>query len=151
MKPFMLLCAILPFIPGCGTEFEYHTWTDSRLKPAIADWVLECRKHMKQADCNTYGIESITAIKQFKDPDTLGQCQIGYRGFNKVRQIQVRDDIDLNTYYGKALILHEMLHCRFDFETHTDSGIMSPRMYMTEEYMRDNWEELVEEAYNLVK
>lgn len=155
MKRFLVALAVF-CIPGCGTMTDpnrlYVTRIDPALKPVVAQWETDCKQHLEQSRCNTYGIESITRVKEISgDKDILGQCSIYYRGFEEVRYIVLRDDIPLNGYYMRAVFLHEMLHCRLGFETHSQEGLMAAELIYSEKTLAAKWAELLEEAYELVK
>ena len=152
MKMITLIAVFAWIIVSCGDAYNpYVTYIDAKLKPELTIWQEDCKLFMEHAKCNTYGIESITISDKLGSEDTIGQCEIRYKGLNKIKRIYIREDVPLNTYYSRALILHEMLHCRFDFMHHTDNGLMAPSMYMPSGYMADNWPELLEETYALVK
>lgn len=147
------LFAIIVWLIGCGTDRPdpYTTRIDAKLKPEIEKWQEDCLLHLTKADCNTYGIESISIRSKLNGKNVIGQCEYRYEGMYKVKRIYISSEVPLNTYYSRALILHEMLHCRFDFQAHTDNGIMADTMYMSNYAMMENWPRLLEEAYALVK
>lgn len=147
-----LLFAYAAIIPGCGTTaYSGDTWIDPELRPLVGDWVKDCNKHLNVLRCNTLGIVSIRLVNKFEDPDTLGQCQIGVKDFQEVKYIKILRGMDLNTYSAKALMLHEMMHCRMGYTRHIEVGVMGPRMFPSEFYYEDNWEKILEETYSLVK
>ena len=155
MKSLWVLALWTVIIPGCGTTQSSDTWIDSRLVPAIREWELECRSTARDTSkCNTDTLESITVVESYDEPDTVGKCTIGWRGFSPVRKVSIRQDAvegaDVAPFTLRALVLHEMLHCRFDFQSHTAHGIMAPYL-ASEKTLRDKWAELLREAYETVE
>ena len=154
MKSLWALALWTVVLPGCGTTDTYNTsaWVDPRLQPAIDQWVLDCRSTAKDTSkCNTKTIETISVVDGYGEPDTIGRCTVGLHGLNTFKKVTVRKDmLDAPPYSIRALVLHEMLHCRFGFEAHTERGIMAAYS-MTEEELRDNWPELLREAYDVVE
>jgi hypothetical protein len=146
----LFTCAVI--IPGCGTTaYSGDTWIDPELRPLVADWVRDCNKHLNVFRCNTLGIVSIRIVDKFKDDDTLGQCEVGVKDFEEVKYIKILRGFALDTYSAKALMLHEMMHCRMGFTKHVDVGVMGERMGPSEFYYQDNWEKILEETYSLLK
>lgn len=139
-------------LPGCGTTaYDGPTWIDPALRPLVQDWADTCKKHTNPRRCNTEGIVSIKQVDKYDDANVLGQCEVGVKHFQEVRYVTVLKEVALNTYSAKALLLHEMMHCRFKFERHADVGVMGEHMEPSEFYYQDNWEELLKETYGLVK
>ena len=130
---------------GCGTE----TWIDSELRPVVAEWARECRQHLDSARCDTQGIESITRVDVL-DEDTIGRCVIRTAGFMETRKIQILREVPLDGFYMRALMLHEMAHCRLGFEAHADVGVMGERM-LSEKTLAAKWPELSRGKYRLVE
>lgn len=133
------------------TVYNEPTWIDPELQPLVQDWINDCKKHMNLKNCNTEGIVSIKQVDKYDNANVLGECKIDVKNFKKVRYITVLKKVNLNTYKAKALLLHEMMHCRFKFEKHKNAGVMGEIMQPFEFYYKDNWEKLLEKTYELVK
>ena len=139
------LVVALLVLAGCSTQ---NTEIDPRLSPVLEQWRSDCILHLDSSACDTRGIRSIKLVPQIDQLNrVLGQCRIG--PFNK--DILIRDDIPLDGYYMRTVFLHEMLHCRYEYEAHTESGIMGEELSYSEETLADKWAELLAEAYALVK
>ena len=151
MKSLILLFIWACIIPGCGTMDEpVRTQVDPALQPLVTEWEEQCHLHLRSRDCNTNGIEKIALIDTFDEEETVGQCRVRFTNFRAVRTVYIKSDIPLDTYTAKAVMLHEMLHCRFNIE-HSDSGIMAAEILYGELTLESRWYELVEQAYKLVK
>lgn len=138
-------------ITACGTTAPDPAWVDPKLKPLLADWAAICKQHLDPSRCNADGLASIELRDKLSEENTVGTCQIKHKLFEETRSVYIRSDIPLDGYYAKAVFLHEMLHCRMRYETHTDSGIMAAVLMFNEEGLKEDWEMLVDEAYSLVK
>lgn len=135
---------------GCGTlSSRTETWIDPELRPVVAEWARECQQHLDSARCDTQGIESITRVDVL-DEDTIGRCVIRTAGFMETRKIQILREVPLDGFYMRALMLHEMAHCRLGFEAHADVGVMGERM-LSEKTLEAKWPELLRETYRLVE
>ena len=153
MKSLYALFIFTVLIPGCGTiggRYDGNTWIEPELRPLIADWAETCKMHIDPNKCDTRGIERIVFADKLGTEDTIGTCKITWEKMEEVRRVYFRRDVPLYTLSAKALLLHEMLHCRLGFERHTSRGIMAPYI-SSEKTLMDNWPELLEEAYDLVK
>lgn len=151
MKSLWSLLVWTVIIPGCGTDAPGPTVIDPELRPLMEDWAADCRQHLESRRCNTYGIKSITLVDGFGDSSgTIGRCTVKIRGFNQTKYIQIERSLPRDSMLMKSVILHEMIHCRFDFQTHTATGIMA-EFSDTEENLTSNWPELLREAYRLVE
>lgn len=139
-------------VPGCGTTtYDGSTWIDPKLQRLVEDWTETCKKHTNPRRCNTYGIVSIKQVNSYDSPTVLGRCEIRTNNFQETRYITMLRSISPNTHTAKAILLHEMLHCRFRFEKHADVGVMQEyTMYSEEDYI-DNWPRLLKETYGLVR
>ena len=152
MKSLLVLFIWCIIIPGCGAEYSSENATvDPRLIGYLAEWELDCRSTARDiSKCNTRTLESISVVDKYEDEETVGKCTISWRGFTPVRRITLKremlDSANIAPYTFRALVLHEMLHCRFGFEAHTASGIMAPYL-MRERELERNWPELLREAY----
>ena len=153
------ICALLctMFVPGCGTvgtasKYSGPTYVEPELRPIMEEWAKDCRQHLDSAKCDTAGIRSITRVEKYEDnPNTLGQCTVRWKGLEEVRDITIKRQVPLDGYFVRAIMLHEMLHCRLGFERHEDVGLMGEEMMYGEEELGDKWAELLRETYGLVK
>lgn len=139
---------------GCNITTTVHnqpTWIDPELQPLVQDWINDCKKHINPKNCNTEGIVSIKQVDKYDNANVLGECEINVEYFKEFRYITVLKKVNLNTYRTKALLLHEMMHCRFKFERHENVGVMGEIMQPFEFYYKNNWEKLLKKTYELVK
>lgn len=153
MRTALLACWMASqALMGCGTMIVEDTSTliDPKLRPAVEEWVADCKRHLDESRCNTHGIDSITLVDAL-DENTIGRCVIRTEWFKETRKIEILRGIRPSGYYMRALMLHEMMHCRLGFERHEDVGVMGEQMMMGEKLLEDNWPELLEETYSLVK
>lgn len=154
MNRLLHLLTMIFAIVGCSTTTRnpYVTDIDPALQPIVEQWRQDCMLHLERVRCNTYGIESIKISNKIVGSSAvIGQCYMKWDGFELVKTITIRDDVPLDGYYMRALMLHEMIHCRYNYEAHTKTGIMAEYLFFSEHTLENNWPELLEEAYNLVR
>lgn len=156
MRSLFILAFLTVLFPGCGTletvtQYNGPIYIDQELRPVVRQWIKDCRQHLESWRCNTDGIERIVRVEKFKEDFILGICDVRWRGVEQVRRIYIHKNIRVDGYYMRAVMLHEMMHCRMGFETHSQEGIMAPSMMYGEEALKNKWPELLKETYSLVK
>lgn len=145
----VLTLAIL--ILSCGTtQYDGPTAIHPSLRPLVSDWITTCKKHLPENRCDLRGIKSIR-LESEMEKNVIGTCVIGTVYGEEVRHILIKESMDLESYTAKALMLHEMMHCRLGFEKHQNDGIMHEYVAYSEDTLREKWDELVQETYALVK
>ena len=149
IKLSTLLC-LLPFT-ACGSD--RMTRVDGALVPEIDRWAQDCRQNLPAYRCTTSKIDEIVLVDELEG-DRIGECEVTWEWddvrYTQYRKISILRRIKLGSYYMRALMLHEVLHCQFDVREHTESGLMAPRM-LPEWRLKARWPELITEAYELVK
>jgi len=159
MRGFFLgriLSLLLALITGCGTlsggKYNGRTWIDPELHGVMDDWAKTCAQYLEPSRCNTQGIERIVLVDEYKDnPNIMGQCVVSWENFQEIRRVTISRDIPRDGYFIKAVMLHEMMHCRMGFERHEDVGLMGAYLRYGEKTLEDKWLELLEETYALVR
>lgn len=150
-----IIALALSLIPGCGSlsnsTYEGPTWIHPQLRAAVQDWADTCTHYLQTYRCNTRGIERITLVDKFDNPEVVGQCSIKWENFEEVRRIYILREVPSDGYFMKAVLLHEMMHCRLGFERHQEAGVMGEFMHYSETTLSRKWPELLEETYVLVR
>lgn len=140
------------FLISCG-DAEPEARIDPRLVPHVSRWIRECKEVIGDAGesrCHVRDLDAVRVAEKIGDDETIGQCHIGYRGVVPYKEVIIKESAINNSYSMRALMHHEMIHCVFEFYTHTDEGIMRPYM-LPEKTLRNNWAELLRKAYALVE
>lgn len=148
----MKILIFLLFLVGCGNNTQIKTtyrYPDKNIDPCFTHYL-----DMYIEDTKRYGaLYDYTEIQTFKwvkklSRGAIGRCSIAEYddGLHGYIYLLIEEETWSETY-TKYVIYHELGHCLTNLKHIKEFGIMSPYIIADDEFIEDNWDDLVSHMF----